>query len=196
VALLHPTAFHVEPRASDAAGEVAAAEQVVRVPDDWRPDGEAQPAQPAGTGPSEQPEASNLPLDVQLSVTDGSQYCSLTASVAASSTADGLDFKTAAGTAAALSAALRSISQALQALSLDWRFSLFVHLYVPSMAQFGAANAAYSQFLPAINPPSRVTVELAGGSELALVVEVLFARCVTHCKTLQFDMVIVWCTGV
>lgn len=114
---------------------------------------------------------------MRLSSVDGGQYCSLTASVAAPPPGSmGPDPCSAAGTAAALAAALAAVSAALPALGLAWRASLFVHLYVPSMAQFGAANAAYAAVLPAVNPPSRATVELAAGGGLALVVEVLFAR--------------------
>ena len=178
VALLHPTAFHAEPKQQQqgqqpaACDEAAAAAVVVEVPADWA----AVPPAPAGPDASAALEAS---LAVQLSVTDGGQYCSLTASVApAAGAACAADLCSAEGTAAALSAALRSLTGALRPLGLRWQASLFVHLYVPSMAQFGAANAAYAAVLPAINPPSRATVQLSGGGgdELALVVEVLFTR--------------------
>ncbi|PRW59519.1 diphthine--ammonia ligase isoform X1 [Chlorella sorokiniana] len=177
VALLHPTAFHVEPKqpaaGSTAAAAGAAAAEVIEVPPDWWPPVAQQAGEPAG---SAAPSAAKAALDVQLSTVEGGQYCSLTASVAAAPAGADLDLSSAAGTAAALSSALRRISDALPGLGLRWTSSLFVHLYVPSMAQFGAANAAYAAFLPAINPPSRATVELGGNAELALVVEVLFAR--------------------
>lgn len=180
VALLHPTAFHVEPKqpaagSHAAAGEAAAAvaAEVIEVPPDWWPPA-AQLAEKAAGGATDA--AAETELNVQLSAVEGRLYCSLTASVAASPADGDLDLTSAAGTAAALSAALRRISDALPGMGLDWGSSLFVHLYVPSMAQFGAANAAYAAFLPAINPPSRATVELGGNAELALVVEVLFAR--------------------
>lgn len=188
VALLHPTAFHVEPKgppacgvagavgmaaAAAAAAEGGVAAAVIEVPDDWRA---PPPAQQLAVGAGAAQAAAEEALDVQLSTADGGQYCSLTASVSAPASGTGPDLASAAGTAAALSSALRRISEALPALGLDWRSSLFVHLYVPSMAQFGAANAAYAAVLPAVNPPSRATVQLGGGGGLALVVEVLFAR--------------------
>lgn len=180
VALLHPTAFHVEPKqpaagSQTAAGEAAAAvtAEVIEVPPDWWPP-PAQLAEKAAGGAADV--AAEAELNVQLSAVEGRQYCSLTASVAAAPAGGDLDLTSSAGTAGALSAALRRISDALPGVGLDWGSSLFVHLYVPSMAQFGAANAAYAAFLPAINPPSRATVELGGNAELALVVEVLFAR--------------------
>lgn len=188
VALLHPTAFHVEPKGATASrtepacsaadsGRNAAAAAVVQVPDGWAPAAAAAQRATAAAGPSS-PE-----LDVQLGIVDGQQYCSLTASVSLAGSASTAQLHTAEGTAAALAAALGRLSQALPALGLEWQSSLFVHLYVPSMAQFAAANAAYAAVLPAVNPPSRATVQLAscggggGGSDLALVVEVLFARC-------------------
>lgn len=185
VALLHPTAFHVEAKQppltaaaangeADAAGAVAreaaaeAAAVVVEVPADWAPAALSVPAPAAD-------EAAEGALDVQLGIVDGSQYCTVSASVATPGI-DGPDLTSAAGTATGLSAALRRVSDALPALGLGWGSSLFVHLYVPSMAQFGAANAAYAAFLPAVNPPSRATVELCSTSQLAMVVEVLLAR--------------------
>ena len=194
IALLHPTAFHVEAKgpadvaadvaaeaagggsgaeaaaaaAADAAADAAAA--VIEVPDSY-----AAPAPAAPGAPDAAQAALQAALDVQLSTADGGQYCSLTASVADPGPGSP-DLRSAAGTAAALAAALGRISAALPALGLDWRASLFVHLYVPSMAQFGAANAVYAAVLPAVNPPSRATVQLGAGAGLALVVDVLFAR--------------------
>ena len=166
VALLHPTAFHVEPR-GPALDSGSGDARVVEVPADWRP--EPAPMQQAAAAA----EAADTALDVRVAVAGGSLYCSLTASVAATGTSD---LTSAAGTAAALAAALRAVTDALPGLGLGWRASLFVHLYVPSMAQFGAANAAYAACLPAINPPARATVQLAANPQLGLVVEVLFAR--------------------
>jgi diphthine-ammonia ligase len=188
VALLHPTAFHVEnkqpagegvsSRSGDgdiAAEGQAAAGCVIEVPSDWTPAAAPQLTARAATENAAAEEQADAALDVQLSMADGSQYCSLTASVAPAG-AGALDLASAAGTAAALSAALRRLSAALPALGLSWQCSVFVHLYVPSMAQFAAANAAYAAFLPAVNPPSRATVQLSSVAGLALVVEVLLAR--------------------
>lgn len=192
VALLHPTAFRVEPKGQAAgggepgsaggAGGGGAAAQVIQVPDEWAPPAAAAQQQATAAAAAAVGHAGDLQLDVQLGVVDGQQYCSLAASVSPAGATTAARLRTAEGTAAALAAALGRLSQALPALGLDWRASLFVHLYVPSMAQFAAANAAYAAVLPAVNPPSRATVQLAssGGDgdtdRLALVVEVLFAR--------------------
>lgn len=186
VALLHPSAFHVEQKEAApgsrgpscaADGEAGAGAPVIQVPDDWVPSPAATAAQQQTGAPAEEPAEPRL--DVRLGVADGRQYCSLTASVSPAGGATADQLRTAAGTATALGAALGRLSQALPALGLDWRASLFVHMYVPSMAQFAAANVAYAATLPAVNPPSRATVQLAsssGGDAPALVVEVLFAR--------------------
>ena len=210
VALLHPTAFHVEPKqqqqerqqvahgSSSGVGsggggfekalavEQAAGTQgrVVEVPDDFHPaEAGSPPAAPtAGVTPAAEA-AGNI--DAQLHVTEGIQFLTLTAEVPAPS-GDPSSCCTTVDAAAALIAALQLIQQSLPGLGLTWRHSLFVHLYVPSMAAFVAANAAYSLFFPAVNPPSRATVELSANPELALVVEVLFARCVLSlCAGLQ-----------
>ena len=81
-----------------------------------------------------------------------------------------------AATGAALTAAVAQLAAVMSAAGLSWQSTLFVHLYVPSMAHFGAANEAYSRFFPPVNPPARATVEIGPNSQLALVVEVLFAR--------------------
>ena len=128
VALLHPTAFHVEAKQppltaaaangeADAAGAVAreaaaeAAAVVVEVPADWTPAARRPAPAPAAA------EAAEGALDVQLGIVDGSQYCTVSASVATPGI-DGPDLTSAAGTAAALSAALRRVSDALPALGL------------------------------------------------------------------------------
>lgn len=152
----------------------------LQVPDDYAPAPPAQPAAPAAAslGTDSSSGSSSSSSHVQLRSTAGSDYLSLTAEV----THDALRSLEEAGeagpaaTAAALSAALAAVQGALPALGLSWHSALFVHLYVPSMAHFGAANEAYSRFFPPINPPSRATVEIGSNAELALVVEVLFAR--------------------
>jgi diphthine-ammonia ligase len=176
VALLHPTAFHLEDKAPAAGAEAAAAAAapaVVTVPEDWVPQEASMP--PAALAQAEA-EAASGGVDVKAHVVDGSSYCSLSAVVTAAGGSAGPDPTSAAGTVAALTAALEMISGMLPGLGLDWGASLFLHLYVPAMAQFAAANAAYSAFLPEVNPPSRATVQLSGGTGLALVVEALFAR--------------------
>ena len=186
VALLHPTAFHVEPKPAGGSGNgsMDSSGTIIAVPDDWSPPRAAlEQAGAADAAAAASAAAAEAQLSVQLSVAEGASYCSLTASVFPPPASAGLDVCSAEGTVAALAAALRALSGALPALGLDWQASLFVHLYVPSMAQFAAANAAYAAVLPAVNPPSRATVQLAacgggggGGAGPALVVDVLFAR--------------------
>lgn len=108
--------------------------------------------------------------------TAGSEYVTLVAEVPCQGGPAAA--ATAAGTAATLAGTLRQLgaAMAVPGLGLGWRSALFVHLYVPSMAHFAAANEAYSAFFPAINPPARATVEIGANSELTLVVEVLLAR--------------------
>ncbi len=142
---------------------------------------------PSAASPAEDSKHGEGGIPVHVHTTAGSEYLTITAEVpgtAARGTADaaipaaaaGPAAATAAGTAAALAAALARLAAAMSAAGLSWHSALFVHLYVPSMAHFGAANEAYARFFPPINPPSRATVELAPNAELALVVEVLFAR--------------------
>jgi diphthine-ammonia ligase len=170
VALLHPTAFHVEPKGRSSAEAGAGAGEVIEVPDDYQP--------PAAAGGSAQDDAAldaaaaATAVDVELRVAGGGACLSVAASVAG----DAADFGSPGGTAAAMAAALRAVDGALPGLGVGWGDSLFVHLYVPSMAQFAAANAAYARFLPAVNPPARATVQLAGGGGAAMVVEVLLGR--------------------
>lgn len=120
---------------------------------------------------------SSAGFPVRLSCTEGREYVTLAAEVPRLLPVfDGSPAGSAAATAGALAAALGALGGALPALGLSWRSALFVHLYVPSMAHFAAANEAYARFFPPINPPSRATVEIGPNPELALVVEVLLAR--------------------
>eukprot|EP00887_Chlorella_sp_A99_P006590 scaffold3.g6590.t1 len=218
VALLHPTAFHVETKhpaaaggalaaadggaavpggAASAPGQAAqpAAGEVVEVKDDyWGPE---PAATTSGTGGAAG--AGALALRARLHVADcGGQFVTLVAEVPASGPANAAGCggapapATAEGTAAALGAALARVDTALPGLDLAWGRSLFCHLYVPSMAQFGAANAAYARYFPAVNPPSRATVELGASSELALVVEVLFARAPVPRRVLHVQSISCW----
>ncbi|PSC71309.1 diphthine-ammonia ligase isoform X1 [Micractinium conductrix] len=202
VALLHPTAFHVEPKPAGGSGNgsMDSSGTIIAVPDDWSPPRAAlEQAGAADAAAAASAAAAEAQLSVQLSVAEGASYCSLTASVFPPPASAGLDVCSAEGTVAALAAALRALSGALPALGLDWQASLFVHLYVPSMAQFAAANAAYAAVLPAVNPPSRATVQLAacgggggGGAGPALVVDVLFARVPAGRRVLHVQSISQW----
>lgn len=190
VALLHPTAFHVEPKAragspgaADSDAAVAAQQfslaKVLEVPRGFEaPEAATQPAPP---DPSRLPQA-------QLLVAEAGQYVTLTAEVPSTAGGGGAQ----ADTAAALTAALSAVDAALPALGLAWPASLFAHLYVPDMSQFGAANAAYGSFFPAVNPPARATVELAAGGGLTLAVEVLFCRAPALRRVLHVQSISEW----
>ena len=149
-----------------------------QVPMDYQPApaAAAAAAPAAGTavaaGADAEEGAAAAALHVALHTTAGSEYLSITAEVPRGAS----DWATPAATAAALSAALAAAGGALGAAGLSWRSALFVHLYVPSMAHFAAANAAYAAFFPPVNPPARATVEIGPNPDLALVVEILCAR--------------------
>jgi diphthine-ammonia ligase len=172
VALLHPTAFHVEakPPSSGQDGLSESNAEVFEVPDNCV----AQPPPlPPPPPPPAQSGAVHAAPEVGLRAARGGSYLSLAAEVAGCAA----DFDSAEATAAALGAALQRINDELPAAGVSWGDALFVHLYVPAMAHFAAANAAYARFLPATNPPARATVQLAPNPLTAMVVEVLLARC-------------------
>jgi diphthine-ammonia ligase len=181
VAFLRPTAFHVELK---AGADGVPAGEIVEVPDDFAAPASAAPAAAAADG------AAPPAFEVRLAAAAGAAGAAL--SLAATVGGAPAAAATPAGTAAALAAALGAIAAALPAHGARWEDCLFVHLYVPSMAQFGAANAAYAAFLPALAPPARATVELAPGGGAALVAEALFARpraaagrCVLHVQSVS-----------
>jgi diphthine-ammonia ligase len=199
VATLHPTVYRVEPKGVEARLEPT---EVVDVSDDYcaaaaaprapdtRANGSTSSSKDASDDPLRERQGGSQP-EARLRVTDGGgQLVSLTVEVPAA----GLD-DTPQATADALRATLFVVSSALPALGLSWEAALFCHLYLPRMAHFGAANAAYSEYFPAIDPPSRATIQLASSSSTAggdlptsttttlpitglpaLVVDIVFAR--------------------
>ena len=217
VALLHPTAFHVQPKAGAPEPRHAAVIEVraqaarpggcctprpggcctprggtrarkagwasrsLPLPAHLREPGRAWPQVPADYEPRPEPapQLPDVPPGLQastsacVSAAAGCRYAYACAEVRTCADVDGAS---ALGTQLALAAALRAVQAALPAAGLTFRDSLFVHLYVPSMDHFAAANAAYAAYLPAVNPPARATVQLAAGAGLALAVEVMFAR--------------------
>jgi diphthine-ammonia ligase len=180
VALLRPTAFHVERRGGELQGSQPASNSnssgttngsasatgggmplegvgggmIIDVPAAFRP---PAPAAEANADASTSP--ADALIDVMPSVRDGSGYVTVTAH--SSPQAPHL-YDSAAGTEAALAAVLQRVAEELPGRGLSWQDAVFVHLYLPSMAQFAAANAAYARFFPAVNPPARATVQLAG----------------------------------
>ena len=168
---------------------------VVEVPDDWAPP-EASTAGEEGQQKQQQQQQQQQKVDAAGSSSSGDGGSSSTSlpAVGVRDTgghvlltctppgdpgagdggSDGND--SAAATAAALDAALRAIAARLPGLGLDWRDSLFAHLYLADMAHFAAANAAYCRHLPRRLPPSRACVQLPLAGAAPLAVDVLFAR--------------------
>lgn len=179
VALLHPKTFHVEPKKfqslSSLPNEATPASKepvIVQVPDDFLAPASGQNMLSEGNSGTSGDQG-KAPCDVRTIRSLGTACVSLTAEVSGSSE---LYATTAESTTQALTSALQAISRELSNLNLTWQDALFVHLYVPAMAHFAAANAAYSNFFPPINPPSRATVQLALNPSIALVAEVLLRR--------------------
>ena len=82
---------------------------------------------------------------------------------------------TAASIAEATHAALSHLSATLASLgrgdgraALSWGDVAFVHLYLPDMAFFAAANGAYVLLVPRTAPPARACVAHAGGPFVAV----------------------------
>jgi uncharacterized protein (TIGR00290 family) len=169
VALLHPTEFHVEAKGEIlVSGEIITGDRalVIQVPDEYM----APPSPSLSASKSTDDTTTNINLICRASA---SQCSSITAEVTESPSSSTPITTT-------LHNALQDISNALFSHKLTWHDALFIHLYVPDMSQFGAANAVYSTFLPAINPPARACVQLAKRLESSseeglpsLVVEVL-----------------------
>lgn len=167
VALLHPNSFHVEPKGTGPGGSLEATERwkVVEVADDF-----VAPTPPAPSKSEMSTEAGDW--RAELRSIDGPVGVTLSATVQGCTSR----CQTGEETIAALTSALQCIDAAMPAFSCSWGNAFFVHLYVPSMAHFAAANSAYARFLPAVNPPARATVQLAANASSALVVEVLLSR--------------------
>jgi diphthine-ammonia ligase len=88
----------------------------------------------------------------------------------------------AASIAAATHAALSHLSATLAKLGrgddtpLSWAHVAFVHLYLPDMAFFAAANGAYVSLVPRTAPPARACVAHSGGAFVAVDAAVLLPR--------------------
>ena len=187
VALLHPTQFHVEskgdPGSSITTENSKGEGRIIEVPDDYTPMRSSVGGAPVSVE-TVQGESSRRNVHLKIiggggggnteNDIDSSSSC-FTLAAEVSGPSD-LYAEHSEDTVDALVAALQAISDALATLESRWEDALFVHLYVPAMTHFAAANAAYSRFLPAINPPARATVQIAPNSETSLVVEVLFRR--------------------
>eukprot|EP00850_Spirogloea_muscicola_P010768 SM000064S19790 [mRNA] locus=s64:544358:549310:+ [translate_table: standard] len=169
VGVLHPTAFHVEGKAGSAVQDVES---------DSRASGESyaesHSAVDRGTHWVEEVE------DQEEGVDDGSQdKCSKAVAVAelagsfecAVTTSDsGLISVMCSqargepqGAAEELVGTLSAIGKQLSARGLDWNDALYVHLYLSSISDFAAMNAAYARCITEAGcprgVPSRTTVE-------------------------------------
>lgn len=187
VGVLHPTAFHVQPKRLAAHGSSSSGEtmpsaaatagagcgSVTQVPDDWQPR--------LHTSSSVQPSSTPAPLSsgvehwcTRFHTTTSQQHvhimCSAHLTDAARqhtpqcTTADSPRHSfTSDDTACALDAALLAITAQLARScgATCWECSCFVHLYLADMSHFAAANAAYCRHLPQINPPSRACVQVS-----------------------------------
>jgi len=176
VGVLHPTAFHVEPKqqldGSAAAHTPTGTPQqadstVAEVPVDWRPQQRLSTAtQPAAADTTAQQWETRLQMNDSgghLHVMCSAHTALPAAGGAAAAAAAGTSAPfTASDTAAALDAALVAVTQQLHQLQgrTSWQLSCFVHLYLSHMSHFAAANAAYCRHLPQVNPPSRACVQV------------------------------------
>lgn len=70
--------------------------------------------------------------------------------------------------AEAVRSALGQVGVSLKAEGLGWRDAVYVHLYLADMDAFGAANAAYVEFIHHKDPPARACVQAAALPEGAL----------------------------
>jgi diphthine-ammonia ligase len=188
VAFLHPTAFHFEEKRStnsvdqsDSTTNCSANLRapplrqgvVIQVPDEF-----CAPMSTDATTANDDVLCSADPTALEpahkaviFHSFRGHRVATLTAAVDG---APAEDYVREADTRKALWEALCRIADALPEFHASWQDTLFVHLYLPNMRHFAAANAVYAQFFPAINPPARACVQLestAGGP--GVVVEVL-----------------------
>lgn len=181
VGVLHPTAFHIEPKDS-STDTVPSSQAVTEVPLDWQPQQAHPPAQPVTQSDPSSSSACVQQWQTELKLTVSQQHVHIMCSAQAPSAAAGGTGGVGGGgtaaaaaaaasfsaedTAAALEAALLAVSSQLEALQgiTSWQSSCFVHLYLADMAHFGVANAAYCRHLPQVNPPSRACVQVSGQS--------------------------------
>ncbi|KAL6768420.1 hypothetical protein ACKKBF_B39080 [Auxenochlorella protothecoides x Auxenochlorella symbiontica] len=185
VAVLHPTAFHVEPKGdAGAAGAACAAAPVVLVPASWRPVG-APATDPVAAAAAR--DAVHLARDVSLAVRCTGGYLALT--VHATPPPQGGP----AADAATLHACLAAAGAALEARCPGgWSAALYVHLFVPAMASFAAANAVYGAHLPVVAPPARATVQPRGAGLLVEVLARAGATAAPAPRTLHVQSISPW----
>lgn len=186
VALLHPEAFHVEPKNLDSTD--GPSRMIISVPPGFNKSGSESKCLGLGSKldsaayiNAEQPPTSTTRLQTVVHVTRQTLSC-LEEYVTISCTArvdTECSVETDEGaqvTASMLREALMEIESEMKRLQLQWDDSLFVHLYLPSMKHFSEANAAYLDIVPPVNPPARACVQVDGqpGAPSLLTVEVLY----------------------
>lgn len=197
VALLHPEAFHVEPKAIPH-GNDSSHGMVISVPSGF------SQSQAKGNSnsrsvhsdtnikaPLDGPLTSGVRLTTAIHVTrqtvsSREEFATIAAHVEAQPSTESWDMANmtqgAQLTARMLKEAFEAIGGEMKRLALQWDDSLFVHLYLPSMQHFSEANAAYLEIIPPINPPARACVQLDSrpGAPDLLIVEILYRRLVAH----------------
>ncbi|KAK2079862.1 hypothetical protein QBZ16_002257 [Prototheca wickerhamii] len=137
VAVLRPLAFHVERKEVDERLAVSNRAELIEVPDDWRP-GQASIDDPVAAEAALT--ASVLNFDARTAVRCADGYVHVAAEQEIPSNAE----PGAAAEAAALFACLDAAGRALAEHRCNWEAALYVHLFVPAMSAFAAANAVRS----------------------------------------------------
>lgn len=183
VGVLHPTAFHLEPKTKgeaatdasgyEASGEEAHAPEVIDVPNDWRPGGPPAAA-PATAAPPAAAAAGAERFAADVTEWKSAGYLHLQCCPAAATAAVSAP-ATEADTSSAVHAALSAVTSAASRHGLTLDNALFVHLYLGNMAHFAAANAAYCAHLPASRPPSRACVQAPLPAGRPVLLDVLLA---------------------
>jgi enamine deaminase RidA (YjgF/YER057c/UK114 family) len=199
VALLHPEAFHVEPKAIPH-GNDGSNGLVISVPSGFsqsqgRGEGRSLDSYIDTKAPLDRPLTSGVRLTTAIhatrqTVSSREEFATIVAHVEAQPSTESLDTAnvlSAQVTARMLKEALDAIGGEMKRLQVQWDDSLFVHLYLPSMQHFSEANAAYLEIIPPINPPARACVQLDSlpGAPDLLIVEILYRRCVAQIDVSQ-----------
>lgn len=185
VALLQPTAFHVEPKAKSSSESLEYAKsghlqgKVIQVPDDFKSDSfSSVDKQLQLNRLIEGLDEKNL-FKIQIKKTHGKLYLSITAE--AKIPVEDVKRSSIACSSLIITncliLCLSNIGSSLIDHNIDWKNALFVHLYLPDMKYFDAANQAYACIFPAINPPARACLQIDISGGYLLGVEVLFAIC-------------------
>mmetsp|Transcript_8200 Transcript_8200/g.24440 ORF Transcript_8200/g.24440 Transcript_8200/m.24440 type:complete len:850 (-) Transcript_8200:2291-4840(-) len=189
VAVLHPTAFRLVPKANFDAAPAA---EVITVPHDFvapaalplsssiveQPDKSKPPAhpQPTVSGPTSPTQTSPPPQQPfsyyeqaagpheesqpALQATSWPQRKVLSTLHSSPLVHELARCTSAETTAQALLLALTTLQSGLAARGLDWHDVVFVHLHLADLSHFAAANDVYGRVLPRVDPPARACLQL------------------------------------